>query len=374
MQRILEAPELRAQRRQVESIIAKAQRDGELSVFDEIHGLASRGQSQTAAGQRVSALSGEYRRSGAHSGNGMLPLPVEFYARDLTVGTTTAGGHTVATGPKNGSDVVELLRPVSLLARLGATILTGISGHGNLSLPRTTSNGAATWVGESTAANVSEPAFDAGVALSPKTVSVQVTFSRKLTKSSGVDVESFVRAHLLRAVMAEIDRAALAGDGSGSAPTGVLNASGTTLQALGTNGLAFAYSHAVAMEKAVGIANAEGLAFVSNSKVRASLRATSDGIGGGAKVWTDADTVCAMPAHASESIPSNLTKGSGTNLSAAIVGDFAQLVVGIWGGIDLIVDPFTNTKGDTKVTALADVAIALRQPAAFAVCRDIIAA
>jgi len=371
--RILEAPEARAQRRQVESAIAKAQRVAPLSVSDAIFAAADVRRSERHPGAEAVAEVSRQMVEMHGPGSGQIRLPMELLARDLNVTTTTAGGHLVPTGVANGSEVAELLRPVSPLARLGVTIMTGVGGRGTLTLPRTTTNSSATWVGESTAANVSEPAFDSGVALVPKTVSVQVTFSRKLRLSSGVDVEAFVRSHLLRAVWSEIDRAALAGDGSGSMPTGVLNASGTTLVALGTNGLAFAYSNAIAMQKACALANAESLAFVTTPQVKAALQALSDGIGGGRAVWTDGNTVAGMPAHVSTAIPSNLTKGSGSNLSAVLVGDFSQLVVAIWGGVDLIVKPWTAA-GDTVVVALADVAVGLRQPAAFAVVRDAIAA
>ena len=39
-------------------------------------------------------------------------------------------------------------------------------------------------------------------------------------------------------------------------------------------------------------------------------------------------------------MPSNLTKGTGTNLSAIIYGNWADLIIGYWSAFDLLVNPY----------------------------------
>ena len=74
-------------------------------------------------------------------------------------------------------------------------------------------------------------------------------------------------------------------------------------------------------------------------------------------------------------MPSNLTKGTGSNLSAVLFGNWADLVIGQWGTLDLMVDPYSNsTSGTVRVVALQDVDIALRQAASFAAIKDAITA
>ena len=55
----------------------------------------------------------------------------------------------------------------------------------------------------------------------------------------------------------------------------------------------------------------------------------------------------------SNNVPSNLTKGSGTNLSAVIYGNFADLLIGLYGTLEMLVDPYTDfAKGTTGIRAL----------------------
>ena len=72
-------------------------------------------------------------------------------------------------------------------------------------------------------------------------------------------------------------------------------------------------------------------------------------------------------------VPSNLTKGTGSSLSAMIFGNFNDLVVGEWGSLDVIFDPYTNsTTGTMRVTAFMDVDVAVRHAESFAAIQDIV--
>ena len=73
-------------------------------------------------------------------------------------------------------------------------------------------------------------------------------------------------------------------------------------------------------------------------------------------------------------VPSNLTKGSGTNLSAVIYGNFADLLIGMFGQLEILVDPYTDfAKGTTGVRALQTIDIAVRHAESFAAMQDAIA-
>ena len=76
----------------------------------------------------------------------------------------------------------------------------------------------------------------------------------------------------------------------------------------------------------------------------------------------------------SNNVPSNLTKGSGTNLSAVIYGNFADLLIGLYGTLEILVDPYTDfAKGTTGVRALQTIDIAVRHAESFAAMQDAIA-
>jgi hypothetical protein len=57
--------------------------------------------------------------------------------------------------------------------------------------------------------------------------------------------------------------------------------------------------------------------------------------------------------------------------SAIIFGNFADLIIGMWGGLDLMVDPYTgSTAGTVRVVTLQDVDIAVRRAESFSAMVD----
>ena len=76
----------------------------------------------------------------------------------------------------------------------------------------------------------------------------------------------------------------------------------------------------------------------------------------------------------SNNFPSNLTKGTGSNLSAVIYGNFADLLIGLYGTVEILVDPYTDfAEGTTGVRALQTIDIAVRHAESFAAMKDAIA-
>jgi hypothetical protein len=78
----------------------------------------------------------------------------------------------------------------------------------------------------------------------------------------------------------------------------------------------------------------------------------------------------------SNQVPSNLTKGSASGVCSAIVfGNFADLIIGMWGALDLTVDPYAlSTQGAVRVVALQDVDVALRHVESFSAMQDALTA
>lgn len=76
----------------------------------------------------------------------------------------------------------------------------------------------------------------------------------------------------------------------------------------------------------------------------------------------------------SNNVPSNLTKGSGADLSAVIYGNFSDLLIGLFGTLEILVDPYTDfAKGTTGVRVLQSIDIAVRHAESFAAMQDAIA-
>ena len=300
--------------------------------------------------------------------------------RDMVAGTPSAGGYLVSTDLLAQS-FIELLRNRMMVRAAGATVLAGLVG--DVAIPKQTGGATAYWVGESTAPT--EGAQTLGqVALSPKTVGAWTDISRKLLKQSSVDVEAFVRNDLTSVLGLAIDSSALHGPGTGNAPTGIAATSGIGDVAGGTDGLAPIWAHMVALETAVAVDNADlgRLAYMSNAKVRGKLKSTPrTATYGDIMIWepTSGNTpVNGYPFHVTNQVSSTLTKGSGTGVgvcSAIFFGNWADLIIGMWGGLDILVDPYTGgTAGTVRVIALQDVDVAVRHAESFAAMLDALTA
>lgn len=291
--------------------------------------------------------------------------------RDLNVGTATAGGNLVATDLL-ASSFIDLLRNRMVIAGLGATVLDGLVG--NLAIPSHTGGASTYWVTEGNAVTESEATFGQ-VALSPKTVGMFTDYTRRAMLQTTPAIEALVRADLAGGIAVEIDRAAIAGSASGGQPRGIINTAGIGAVAGGTNGAAPTYANMVALEEAVAVANADvgSMAFLTNARMRAQLRLTQVFAStNGQPVWGADNTILGYGAAVSNNVPSNLTKGSANGVCSAIIfGNFTDVLMGMWSGLDLILDPYAlATSGGRRIVALQDVDVALRRAASFAAMLD----
>jgi HK97 family phage major capsid protein len=295
--------------------------------------------------------------------------------RDLNVGTTTAGGHLVETSLLSGS-FIDLLRNAMVIDRLGTQMLTGLVG--NIAIPGQSGAATAYWVTEGSAPTESQQTLRQ-VPMSPKTVGAFTDISRKLLLQSSIDVEGFVQRDLATVLGLAIQSVAIQGGGSNE-PTGILATAGIGDVAGGTNGAAPNWANIVELETDVSVANADvgTLAYLTNARVRGRLKTTyEDGPGSGVRVWQNGSTpLNGYAAGVTNAVPSNLTKGTASGICSAIIfGNFADLIIGMWGGLDLMVDPYSNsTSGTVRVVALQDVDVAVRNAVSFSAMKDALTA
>lgn len=291
---------------------------------------------------------------GADSGayGTLVRAMAQIFKRDLTVGTSTAGGHTVSTDLIAGS-FIDLLRNRMVIQRLGATVLNGLVG--NIAIPRQTSGATAYWVAESGAPTESAQAFDQ-VTMTPKTIGAFTDYSRKLLLQSSLDVEAFIRMDLARVIGLEIDRAALYGNGSSNQPRGVDQTSGINTKNFAAAAPTFA--EIVGMETEVAADNADigSLAYLVNATGRGGLKTTEKASGTAQFVWEQGNTVNGYRCEVSNQVASG----------DFWFGNWADLVLGFWSGLDLTIDPFTSsTTGTVRVVGLQDLDVAVRHPESF---------
>jgi len=130
----------------------------------------------------------------------------------------------------------------------------------------------------------------------------------------------------------------------------------------------------VGMESQVANANADrgSLKYLTSPKLRGELKQTPK-IGTTFPVFLwDNNEVNGYPAMATNNVPSSLTKGSGTGLSAIIFGNWNDLIVATWGGIDTVVNPYTNqASGAVTISMLMEADIQVRHPESFSIVADV---
>ena len=298
-------------------------------------------------------------------------LVARLAQRDLSVGTASAGGNLVATDLLVSS-FIDLLRNRIVVAGMGAQMLPGLVG--NVAIPSQSAGASTYWVTEGTAVTESEATFGQ-VTMTPKTVGMFTDYSRRTLLQTSPAIEALVRADLAAGIAVEIDRAALHGTGSSGQPRGIAATSGIGSVAGGTNGAAPTYLNMIALEEAIAVANADvgNLGFITNPKMRAQLRGTQQFAStNGVPVWGADNSVLGYRTAVTNSASSTLTKGSASGVCSAIFfGNWADTLIGMWGGLDLILDQSVlATSGGRRLVALQDVDVAARRAVSFAAMLD----
>lgn len=280
------------------------------------------------------------------------------------------GGVNIETGV---GSIIDDLRAKLVIANLGATYLTGLSG--NVKFPKGV-DGSVAWEGENDA-NADAAGSFGSLSLSPKRVGGYALISKQLVLQSSNDIENYIRNMLVKKVVEAIENKAINGDGTSDTPTGILNTSGIGSVPGGTDGLAPALSHIVKLEQEVAVDNADigSLAYLTNPKVRGKLKTVATDSGSGIMVWGNDKQypLNGYKAGVTTLVPSNLTKGSGTSLSAIIFGNFEDLLIGQWGGMEVLLDPYTkaaNYQYKLVMNVLADIGV--RNAESFAAMVDAI--
>jgi HK97 family phage major capsid protein len=298
-----------------------------------------------------------------------MPTSLPTYERNTL--DTTAGAGAIQT-TVDAANWIEILRNRMVLKQLGVTFIGDLVG--NLALPKQTAQANAYWVSDGNAPTAGAPAIGQ-VVFTPKICGGYTDLSRNFLKQSSLDAEMFARTDLAKSVAHELDRVGLNGSGANAQPLGILQNSNVTVVPLGTNGGAPTWTSIVGLEAAVAEKNADigPGAYVASPGVRGTMKVTpKTSAGYPVFLWED-EEVNGYPALATNAMPNNLTKGYGTGLGSIIFGIWETLCIGMWGGLDVLVDPYTGSSaGTVRIVTLADVDVELRYNEAFAVSTDIV--
>ena len=281
--------------------------------------------------------------------------------------TTPADGGHLAGSTKTYQ---EALRAKLVLAQAGAQYLTGLVGDIEIIDGEAISAG---WLAENADGGDTKKAFSKRT-FGPKRNFVNVPISLQLLAQSSEDIERMIWDDILNAHAQLIEEAAINGSGASGQPTGLLNTSGIGTVAVGTNGGPLTWKQVVDLETQISLnhADVDGLSYVTNAKVRGVAKQTLKSAGVAGYIW-EKDEMNGYKSHCSNLVPSNLTKGTAsTKCSAVVFGNFKDLLIGSWGGLDIIVDPYTAKKqGAVELTLNGYNNVIVKRPKSFAAVKDI---
>lgn len=349
--------------------------------------LRNRAESRPLDGWEYEVSQEIARRTGKPAEGFYLPMDLPFDRRAAARGAkslgyrlradvTTASAASLYPTITQPNTIIELLRNKCAMLSAGAQLLTGLTGP--LTIPRQNSSAGWSWVNENAAPSLSALGTD-GVTLTPRTGTVSTKITRRMLQQITLDIEMLVRDDIVASAAVGIDTAAIKGAIAGPqlSPIGILNIAAVPTVAIGTNGGPLTFANVVALETAVASANADinECVYFTNSKVVGHAKQQPK-IGSTYPIYIMADDRT-MNGHATlvtNVVPSDGTKGSGTNLSALIYGDFSQSIIGMWGGLDVLANPYGDAvAGGLLIHGFQDVDFVLRHPESFAKIVDITA-
>lgn len=298
----------------------------------------------------------------------MVPADVLRRALNSTTTGTAAGdtgGFSIATELMSQS-FIDMLRNRAVAMQLG-TPMGGLVG--NLDIPRQSSGASGYWIGEDAEATLDGLELDQ-ISMTPKTVAAMSEITRKLLQQSSLDVEALVRRDLATALALTIDSAFFYGSGSANQPRGVVNYAGINAVDFGGSGAGAGagalptYAEVVAMESAIAADNADvaSMAYVGNAAMRGHFKTTQKFAGtDGSPIWEPGNTVNGYRTETTNQIVNG----------DLIFGNFADAMIGMWGGLDLTADPYTHSaRGRLRIVAMQDVDFVLRRLESFCLGRD----
>ncbi|MEX2621159.1 MAG: phage major capsid protein [Egibacteraceae bacterium] len=278
--------------------------------------------------------------------------------KDMSSSPDSAGGFIVPT--VLSARVIDLLRASNPIFQAGAQTVPMTSK--TLDIARIGADVDATWHAEGAAITASDVTLER-VRFTAKTLPVLCKASRELAEDAP-NAGSVVAQSIAGATGVAVAKAALRGDGTGNAPTGIRNQTGVTVTELGAgNGDDADYDSFLDAIRDIALANAAAGAAILNPRTESSLnkRKASDGA-----YLTPPQAYSALGRFATTAIPTDLTVGTSTETTEAYVGDFTKLLIGMRA--QLRIEPLRERFADSGQVAWLSwlrMDVQLEQPKAF---------
>jgi len=307
---------------------------------------------QKEAGFEFEASRAVESRLGKHARGAFIPDEVQ--KRDLTL---AGDGSNLRPDNLDTANFIEFLDNNMVTVGAGATVMRDLVG--TMAIPRRDAAITASWVAEAGSAEVT-PSYDQ-VTMTAKTVTAYTDITRQLLNQSSMNVENLIKTELMGSVALALDLAALAGTGASNQPTGICATSGVNAEVLNAADTPN-WADVVNMEKAVMEDNAlmGNLSYIAHPTIAGNMKATAKDAGSGLMLLENG-SANGYNVHVTN-------QAIYTTVKRVIFGNFSDLLIGLWSGLDVMVDPYTlSSAGGIRVVCLQDADIAVRHPQSFCV-------
>jgi HK97 family phage major capsid protein len=315
----------------------------------------------------------EARSSGlATAGGLMIPQMVldRMYAKRAPLDPSNGNGANLYGEVSTG--YVDALRPLSVALQLGAEYMAGMTN--SFKIPRENAVYTPSFKATQGAASESSPTY-AQAQFAPKRATGYMDVDRQLLVQTANAIEARLRNQLVLGHAQLLDRVAFTGAAASDEPVGILNDSDVPVLAIGATGGAITKALVETLVQRLEEANGmnDNVRFVTSPIVKRILKALSVDSGSGQFVWERlTNSIDGIGAVATTHIPKNLTKSTGSNLSAMVLGDFRSASYAQWGGTEIIVDTITQAlAGNIRYVPIQYVDFHVTQPGHFQVIKDI---
>ena len=286
------------------------------SLLKAINDVANNRQLDERAQEVVSNGIAEMRKAG-QSFTGQIVLPMEMRS-DIQATVAAAGQENVA---EDKLGILEPLRANLVLVNAGASYMTGLIG--DVSIPVYSGSNVG-WAGEVSTATDGAGTFSE-VTLSPKRLTAYIDVSKQFLIQDSNSAEEMLKRDIVAAISNKLEATILGSEaGSNTQPAGLFNG-------VVADSATVTYKDIVNMEAELEDANVMGnIKFIVSPSAKADLKTTEKG---------NTDNFL-MEGNELNGYPVMCT--SAVTGKGVIMANWSDLVIGQWGGIDLVVDPYTQ--------------------------------
>lgn len=333
-----------------------AELESRISVIDAINAQIE-GRSLSGA---LAEFNQEQKRMGIAS-RGVL-VPASLFEKRADTSTASQ----IVPDDYAPNEYVGLLRNSMVVQRLGARVLPNL--RGDLVVPKSATAHTAEWLAEGDKLTGSNATY-ASIKLQPRHVGAKTELSRQLLQQSSPAVEALVRDDFVQIVSLAVDKAMLHGDGI-KEPLGLIGRTGLAGDVQTGNLATLSWATFLELFEALALVNANPNGIVTHAEVVTKLRSTLK--------------TASLPGYLMEngqvgginvSMTNQLAAKSGTpNKGRLILGDFSQILIGQWGALDILANPFAQDSfdaGAVQIRVMATMDMQVRHEAAFALVEDI---